>query len=291
MATDRAGLGAWAAHPLAAPAFALTAIALAAIGALGLAALTPVPTDRSALVLRLGQPVRVINAVADKARGDGLTLHWPVIEQVVWLDRRLQTTTSGDTAITTRDGQLLAVNAALVWRVADPLRFYQALGTPDRAAGPLRAILASILRQQLARADQAGVLAVARGERTGALRNAFAQNIAGYGVAVTDLALTRVALPDGVPLDAEIARMTTRAEAEAAAIAAEGHRTAQVIRADAEARAGHIYAASFGKDPQFHDFYRAMQSYDASFAQKGSHTTLVLSPDNAYLRQFRGKAP
>ncbi len=289
MATDRAaaGPGAWTAvagHPLA-------ALALVAIGALGLCALTPVPTDRAALVLRLGQPVRVINAAADRSRGDGLALHVPVIEQVIWLDRRQQTTTAGDTVITTRDGQPLAVNAALVWRVGDPLRFYQALGTPDRAAGPLRAILASVLRQQLARADQAGVLALARGEGAGALRKAFMQDIAGYGVAVTDLSLTRVVLPDGAPLDAGIARMTTRAEAQAAAISAEGHRAAQVIRADAEARAGQIYAASFGADPEFHDFYRAMQSYDAAFAQKGSHTTLVLSPDNAYLRQFRGKAP
>jgi membrane protease subunit HflC len=49
------------------------------------------------------------------------------------------------------------------------------------------------------------------------------------------------------------------------------------------------YADSFGKDPQFYDFYRAMQSYDATFAQKGSSTSIVLSPDNEYLKQFKGK--
>ncbi|MFN3553204.1 MAG: protease modulator HflC, partial [Novosphingobium meiothermophilum] len=45
------------------------------------------------------------------------------------------------------------------------------------------------------------------------------------------------------------------------------------------------------KDPAFYDFYRAMQSYDATFAQKGSSTAVVLSPDNEYLKQFRGKKP
>ena len=71
-------------------------------------------------------------------------------------------------------------------------------------------------------------------------------------------------------------------------IAAGGQKNAQIIRATAEATAAKVYAESFGKDPNFYDFYRAMQSYDATFAQKGSSTQIVLSPDNAYLRQFKG---
>ena len=64
------------------------------------------------------------------------------------------------------------------------------------------------------------------------------------------------------------------------------HVMAQIIRADAEAEAAKTYAASFGKDADFYDFYRAMQSYDITFAGKEAGTTILLSPDNAYLRRF-----
>jgi len=262
------------------------ALGAAALAGLVLAVATPVPPDRAALVLRLGRPVRVING---RGAGEaGLALRLPLIEQVVWLDRRLMTVTVDNAAITTRDGQPLTIDAYATWRVTDPARFYQALGTPDHAAEPLRAILASVLRQTLARGTMSGALALARGDGNAALRAAFDRELAGYGARVTDLRLSRVALPDGAPLDAALARMSANAEADAAATAEEGHRNAEGIRAEAQARAGDIYAASFGKDPQFYDFYRAMQSYDATFAQKGSRTTIVLSPDNAYLRQFRG---
>ena len=52
--------------------------------------------------------------------------------------------------------------------------------------------------------------------------------------------------------------------------------------------------AAFSRDPEFYDFYRAMQSYQASFLstpadgnQRG-RTSIMLSPNNDYLRQFRG---
>jgi membrane protease subunit HflC len=259
-----------------------SALGLAALIGLALAVALPVPDSRAALVLRFGQPVRVIDGAG------GLALRWPLVERVVWLDRRLQAAEVDNATVTTRDGQPLAIDAYANWRVTDPLRFYQALGTPDRADDTLRAILASVLRQEIGR-SRLTPSALARGEDDGALRAAFKRELAGYGATVIDLRLSRVALPEGAPLEAAYARMTASADADAAAVTAEGHRNAQLIRADAEVRAGEIYAASFGKDPQFYDFYRAMESYDATFAQKGSKTTIVLSPDNLWLRQFRGK--
>jgi membrane protease subunit HflC len=259
----------------------------AALVALVLAVATPVPDNRAALVLRLGQPVRVINGPGTGSGGLGWRL--PLIEHVVWLDRRLQTVALDNAQITTRDGQPLAIDAYAGWRVSDPVRFYQTLGTPDAAQVALRAILASVVRQDLGKTGLAGAMALARGQGGDGLRAAFAHELAGYGVTVTDLRVSRIALPDGAPIETAYARMTANADADAAEVAAQGHRNAQLIRADAEASAGRIYAASYSKDPQFYDFYRAMQSYDATFAQKGSKTTIVLSPDNAYLRQFRGK--
>ena len=61
-----------------------------------------------------------------------------------------------------------------------------------------------------------------------------------------------------------------------------------MIRAEADAEAARIYAASYGKDPAFYDFYRAMQSYRQTFLAGEGQSSMVLSEDSEYFRQFRG---
>src|SRR3546814_10172535 len=65
---------------------------------------------------------------------------------------------------------------------------------------------------------------------------------------------------------------------------------AQIIRGNADGEAARIYSASFGKDPEFYDFYRAMQSYRQTFLGENNQgtTSVILSPNNEYLRHFKG---
>ena len=113
-----------------------------------------------------------------------------------------------------------------------------------------------------------------------------------YGVEIIDVRIKRTDLPDGAPLDAAFDRMRTAREQEARSILAQGGKQAQIIRAQADADAAKIYAASFGKDPEFYDFYRAMQSYQLTFVGDGQDkvapTTIILSPQNDYLKEFSG---
>ena len=114
-----------------------------------------------------------------------------------------------------------------------------------------------------------------------------------YGVEIVDVRIKKADLPDGAPLDSLFARMRSAREQEARSIRAEGAKRAQIIRAEADAEAARIYAASFGKDADFYDFYRAMQSYQTTFLGDGrgtpAPTTIIMSPDNDYLREFTGK--
>ena len=109
-----------------------------------------------------------------------------------------------------------------------------------------------------------------------------------------DVRIKRTDLPDGAPLTAAFDRMRTAREQEARSIRAQGAKQAQIIQAEADAEAAQTYAASFGKDPQFYDFYRAMQSYRTTFIGDGktrsAPTTIILSPQDEYLRQFTGHA-
>ncbi|MFL6830613.1 MAG: protease modulator HflC, partial [Sphingomicrobium sp.] len=101
-------------------------------------------------------------------------------------------------------------------------------------------------------------------------------------------------LPDGTPLQSAFDRMRTARLQEARSIRAQGAKQAQIIRAEADAEAARTYAASFGKDAQFYDFYRAMQSYLTTFVGDGQErtapTTIVLSPQNDYLKEFTGRS-
>ena len=88
--------------------------------------------------------------------------------------------------------------------------------------------------------------------------------------------------------------MRTARLQEARSIRAQGLKQAQIIQAQADADAARTYAASFGKDPDFYDFYRAMQSYRSTFIGDSKNpvapTNIVLSPQNDYLKELSGRS-
>jgi len=115
-----------------------------------------------------------------------------------------------------------------------------------------------------------------------------------YGAQIIDVRIKKADLPSGTPLQSAYDRMRTARLQEARSIRAQGAKQAQIIRAEADAEASRTYAASFGKDPDFYDFYRAMQSYQTTFIGDGGDTpkptTIILSPNNDYLKEFTGRS-
>jgi membrane protease subunit HflC len=158
----------------------------------------------------------------------------------------------------------------------------------------LRPILGSEVRNELGRVEFAALLTPERQGIMEDVRTSLNQIASQYGVQIIDVRIKRTDLPDGAPLDAAFDRMRTAREQEARSILAEGAKQAQIIRAQADADAARTYAASFGKDPDFYDFYRAMQSYQQTFVGDGQNkvagTNIILSPQNDYLKQFTGRA-
>jgi membrane protease subunit HflC len=114
-----------------------------------------------------------------------------------------------------------------------------------------------------------------------------------YGAEIVDVRIKRADLPSGTPLESAFQRMRTARQQEALTIRAQGAKQAQIIRAEADAQASRVYAESFNKDPSFYNFYRAMQSYRISFGTDGNEApgaaSVILSPDNEYLKEFRGQ--
>lgn len=252
-----------------------------------------VPEEQQAVVVRTGEPVRTVNMFKpDQPYGEtgaGIDFKIPLVESVQFVDRRVLSLVMEREQVLSSDQQRLLVDAYARFRIIDPIRMVQTAGTTDGVRNQLEPILNSVLRQELGRRTFANMLTAERGQAMTNIRKNLDAQAREYGAQVIDVRIKQTDLPDGTPLDSAFRRMRTDREREARTIRAQGERNARVIRAEADAEAARVYAASFGKDPGFYDFYRAMQSYDTTFA-KGEgqgESSIILSPDNDYLRQFR----
>jgi len=270
------------------------AAALVIAGLLATTAVVQVPETQQAVVMRLGDPVRVINrytpGVDYGQTGAGLSLRIPFFETVVRIDRRVLAVDMDQQQVISSDQQRLEVDAYARFRIIDPVKMVRTAGTTDKVQEQLSPILTSVLRQGLASHTFQSLLTPERGAMMEQIRAALDQEARQYGAQIIDVRIKRADLPAGTALDRAFARMEAAREQEATTIRAQGQKQAMIIQSEADGRAAKIYADAFGKDPAFYDFYRAMESYRTTFATPAnkSQTTIVLTPDNDYLRQFRG---
>ena len=259
-----------------------------------LASIVVVPETQQAVVVRLGEPVRVINRFKPNAdygqTGAGLVTRIPFFERLVRIDRRVMALDMERQQVLSIDRRPLEVDAFARFRIIDPVRMVRTAGTTERVNEQLQPILASVLRQELGKRTFQSLLTAERGAAMKQIRDGLDREAREYGAQVIDVRIKRADLPEGTPRESAFARMNADREQVATTIRAQGQKQAQIVQAGAEAEAARIYANSFNKDPAFYDFYRAMQSYSTTFAASNkANSSIILSPENDYLRQFRGK--
>jgi membrane protease subunit HflC len=266
-------------------------VALFALLLLASASLYTVPETKQAIVLRLGKPERIVNAFDPKAKfGDtdaGLVAKIPFIENVVYIDRRVLDLDMPQQTVLSTDQLRLVVDAFARFRIVNPQRMYETVGTEDNAAQALARILASRLRNELGRQKFAALLSPERTALMEEIQSSVNRQAAQYGAEILDVRIKRADLPTGAPLESAFTRMRSARAQEALTIRAQGNKQAQLVRAEADANAARIYAESFGKDADFYAFYRAMQAYRETF--KDGSSNVILSPNNEFLREFEGR--
>jgi membrane protease subunit HflC len=191
------------------------------------------------------------------------------------------------------------------YRITDPLKFFQSVGTESIVRNRLGAILNARTREVLGRVP---LITVVSGERAGLMESIAAlvnQEARGFGVDVIDVRIKRADLPEensqAIYLrmqterereargfraqGAEMAqRIRASAERERTVILAEAERDAQILRGEGDAEAIRIFAEAFNQDPDFFAFYRSMEAYRKSFG--GDDTTMVLSPESEFFDFF-----
>jgi modulator of FtsH protease HflC len=277
----------------------MAAVGVVLLLVLLLSAFPIIPETKQAVVVRFGKPVRILNRYQAGrpigAAGAGISFRIPFAEQLVWIDKRTLNVDMQRQQVLSTDQRRLEVDAFARYRIVDPLLMYIRARNEEQLNEQLRPILGSEVRNELGKVSFASLLTP---ERQGVMENvkhSLNRIARQYGAEIIDVRIKKTDLPDGTPLDSAFERMRTARTQEARSIRAEGAKQAQIIRAEADAQAARTYAASFGKDPQFYDFYRAMQAYQATFLgddprRPPASTNIILSPQNDFLREFTGRS-
>jgi membrane protease subunit HflC len=273
-------------------------ILLVAAAIVGMSSLFVVRQTEQALVVRLGEPVRVVT-------DPGLNTKIPFIDTVISIDKRILDLENPAQEVIASDQKRLVVDAFARYRINNALRFYQSVGSINAANVQLATLLNAALRRVLGEATFTHVVRDDRAVLMARIREHLDRETDVYGISVVDVRIRRADLPDQNS-QAVYQRMQTERQREAAEFRAQGAQRAQEIRSRAEREStvivaeanskseqirgegdgerNRIFAETFGRDPDFFAFYRSMSAYETSL--RGNETRLLLKPDSDFFRYF-----
>jgi membrane protease subunit HflC len=266
-------------------------------------ALFTVHQTQQALVLQFGNPKRIV-------REPGLHVKLPFIQNAIYIDRRVLDFDAVSEEVILGDQKRLVVDAFARYRITDPLRFYQTVGSEAVLRGRVNTILDASLRKVMGEVPLFTVLSEDRSSLMGRIRDQANVEAKQFGIDVIDVRLKRADLPaensqaiyrrmqtererEAKELRAQGAEMAqrirARADRERVVLLAEARKEAQITRGEGDATAVAIFADAFGQDLDFFSFYRSMQAYRDALAD--DNTSFVLSPDSEFFRYFGSSSP
>jgi membrane protease subunit HflC len=264
----------------------------------GYSALFTVYQTRLALVVRLGQPVKVVTE-------PGLNWKYPLIDSVIYVDKRILDLENPAQEVIASDQKRLVVDAFARYRIKDALLFYQTVGSVEGANARLSTLLNAALRRVLGEATLTHVVRDDRALLMARVREQLDREAGAFGINVVDVRIRRADLPEQNS-QAVYQRMQTERQREAAEFRANGSQRKQEIQARADrdvtvliaeaqskaeqtrgegdAERNRIFAEAFTRDPDFFAFYRSMQAYETGL--RANDTRMVIKPDSDFFRYF-----
>lgn len=249
---------------------------------------------QQAVVLQFGRPVRTVTEA-------GLHLKTPLVQNVVYFEKRLLEYDAAPKELITLDKQQLVVDNYSRWRIVDPLTFYQTVLSEAGAQSRLDDIIYSTLREAIGRENMRDVVSGDRDTLIDEVTKRSNEKARGYGVEIVDVRIKRTELPEKNEAnvfrrmrtererqakkfraegDEEARKIRSQAERDRKVLLAEASRKAEVLRGEGDAKAAETYAAAYDRDPEFYKFLRTLEAYDTSLRKR---TTLVLTPSSEFL--------
>ena len=272
----------------------------------GISAAFTVRETEQVLVMRFGEPQREITE-------PGLHFKVPFVDTARFFDKRVLDYDADQQEIPTADQKQLVVNAFARYRITDPLRFFQTVGTERGIEQRFNSLINASLREVIGEVNLSVVLTSERARLMEDFTRIVAREAATFGIEVVDVRIKRIDLPEDNS-EAIFQRMTTQRQQEARLARAEGDKEAQRIRAEGDKRqrvivseatreaeilrgkgdaeAQGLYNNAYGQDVAFFDFWRSMQAMEKGLG--GDTTTFVGAPNSDFFRYFQnetGAAP
>ncbi len=258
-----------------------------------------------AVVFALGQIKEVISE-------PGLHFKWPLVNNVVYLDRRILTIdTPQPDRVQTSEKKNLFVDSFVKWRINDPRRYWVSfLGNERAAQERINTLVRDALNQAVNRRTVNEVTSRERERAMEEIRAAVQERVKDVGVEIVDVRLKRV---DFVPeisesvfrrMEAERKRVANEqrsiggaegekiradADRQREVLLAEAYKQAQTVKGEGDAKASAIYAQSFGQNTEFFNFYRSLEAYRSSFRNRTD--VLVIDPSSDFFKYMKSPTP
>lgn len=260
-----------------------------------------VKETEQALVLQFGNPLRVIQE-------PGLEFKWPFVQNVQYFEDRLLAYEPPTEEVILGDTKRLQVSTSLIYRIVDPLLFYQRVRDERGVIERLRAANSSTLRSVLAEVSQERVLSEYRGQLMQDIQQGMSEQVERLGIDLVDVRILRAELPEQ-NTERVLERMRTEREQEARLIRSEGEQAATEMRADADLQQAELVAnaqrqaqrirgeadnyglqtlaSAYASDEAFFRFYYRLTRYGDALSNET--TTMFMGADSHFLQLLNGQ--
>jgi len=238
----------------------------------------------------------------------------PPFQNVTYIDKRLLTLDSPDNEpMLTAEKQRVVIDWYVRWRITDPTEYIRNVGLNEAAGtSQLNRVVRNAFQEEINKRTVKELLSL---KREGLMADVKAEVLSAvrgdkpWGIDVVDVRITRVDYVESITesvyrrMEAERKRVANELRSTGAAegekiradadrqrevTVANAYRDAQKVKGQGDAEAARTYADAFGRDPSFAHFYRSLEAYKASFANKSD--VMVLDPNGSdFFRVFRGQ--
>jgi membrane protease subunit HflC len=236
----------------------------------------------------------------------------PPFQNVSYIDKRLLTLDNADTEpMLTAEKQRVVIDWYARWRITDPSQYIRNVGLDENAGAiQLARVVRNAFQEEINKRTVKELLSLKREALLEDVKREVLAAVKGakpWGVDVVDVRITRTDYVDAITesvyrrMEAERKRVANELRSTGAAegekiradadrqrevTVANAYREAQIIKGEGDAQAARIYADSFGRDPQFAQFYRSLEAYKATFNKKSD--VMVLDPSSDFFKAMRG---
>ncbi len=238
----------------------------------------------------------------------GLHFKIPFVNEVVKLEKRLMNSDSPQPErFLTSEKKDVIVDTFVKWRIRDVEKFFRRTQGDLRRAGLLLSQQVNdSLRAAFGRHTIQEVVAGERGQIMRRVTDSARAKGDELGIDIVDVRTKRINLPEEVSNAvydrmraereqvaqefrsrgaAEAERIRANADRQRTVTLAEAYRDSEQIRGAGDARAAEVYAAGYGRNAGFYEFYRSLMAYRTSFAKQ--QDILVIEPKSEFFHYFK----